>query len=70
MKYPLTCMLFLTVLIAKEIILVGTGAVTEVPVITTGQIHIVNSNRQQTIINPSMVAVKNQHVITVRVHII
>ena len=55
-------MLFLTILIAKEVLLVGTEAVTEVPVITARLTHIVNPNRQQTIINPSKVAVENPHV--------
>ena len=56
MKYPLTYMLFLTILIVKEVLLVDTGAVTEVPVITTGPTHIVNTNKLQGIIHPSKAA--------------
>ena len=59
-----------TILIVKEVLLVDTRAVTEVPVITTGPTHIVNTNKLQRIIHPSKAVVKNQHVITVRVYII
>ena len=48
MKYLLTYILFLTILIAKEVLLVDTGAVTEVPVTTAGPTHIVNPSKNPT----------------------
>ena len=63
-KYPLTQMLFLTKQIVREVLLVGTGAVTIVSVIAIGPIHM------QGVVHTSRATPKNQYVITVRVHII
>ena len=57
-------MLFFTTIIVKEVLLIDTGAVTQVPVITIGPTHM------QGIMHPNMAMPKNQHVIIARVHII
>ena len=58
MRHPLISMLYLTILIVREVLLVGTGADTEVPIATIGTTHIAIPSRLQGTIHPSKAANK------------
>ena len=70
MKHPLTSIVYLTILIVKEVLLVGTRALTEVPIATIETTTKAILSRLQGTFHLSRAAIKNQHVITVQVHII
>ena len=68
MKYPLTSLLYLIILIAKEVLLVGTGELTEVPIATIETTPKAILSRLQGTFHLSTAVIKNQHVITVQVY--
>ena len=70
MKHPLTSLLYLIILIVKEVLLVGTEALTEEPIATIEVIPKAILSRPRGTFPPSRAAIKKQHVITVQVHII
>ena len=70
MRNPLTSVLYLTVLLVIEVLLVGTRVVTKVPISTVGTTTTAILSRLQGTIHPSKAAIKDQHVITAWVCII